>query len=116
MGFLLSVAVLLPMVLALAVHLWPRTPMGKLLILKPPDLDEIEPATAPLEHLLGQFGRTLTPLRPSGMVDFDGRRLDALSEEGLIPAGALVRAVQVRGHQLVVRTVSTQLLDDFPLT
>jgi membrane-bound ClpP family serine protease len=113
-GLLLALAVLLPLVLAAAVRIWPRTPIGKLLILKPPEPDEIESAATPLEHLLGQYGRTLTPLRPSGLVDFDGRRLDGLSEEGLIPSGTLVQAVQVRGRQIVVRTASTQLLDDFP--
>ena len=51
---------------------------------------------------MGQLGRALTPLRPSGMVDFDGRRLDGLSEEGLIPSGALIRAVRVRSGQLVI--------------
>jgi membrane-bound serine protease (ClpP class) len=63
--------------------------------------------------LIGQFGRAVTPLRPSGLVDFDGRRLDGLSEEGLIPAGTLVRAVRVRGGELVVRTATDPSLDDF---
>jgi membrane-bound ClpP family serine protease len=62
--------------------------------------------------LIGQFGRALTPLRPSGLVDFDGRRLDGLSEEGLIPSGALVRAVQVRGGRIVVRKASDRALDE----
>jgi membrane-bound serine protease (ClpP class) len=66
---------------------------------------------SPLEHLLGQYGRTLTPLRPSGMVDFDGRRLDALSEEGLLPAGALVQAVRLRGREIVVRAADPRGLD-----
>src|SRR5262249_61874590 len=57
-----------------------------------------------LDHLVGQLGGALTPLRPSGLVDFDGRRLDGLSEEGLIPSGALIRAIRVRGGQLIVRT------------
>ena len=61
-----------------------------------------------LDHLIGQYGRAFTPLRPSGMVDFDGRRLDGLAEEGLIPSGALVRAVRIRGGQLIVRTGPTR--------
>ena len=65
-----------------------------------------------LDHLIGQFGRALTPLRPSGLVDFEGRRLDGLSEEGLIPSGALVRAVQVRSGQIVVRAASEKTLDE----
>lgn len=114
--FLVAICVLMPLALALAVYLWPRTPMAKWIFLKPPDPEDV--AAGPvlhgvrLEHLIGQFGRALTPLRPSGSVDFDGRRLDGLSEEGLIPPGSLVRAVQVRGSQLVVRMAPDRTLDE----
>ena len=113
--FLLALVGLLPATLALAVHLWPRTPMGKWIFLKPPEPEDVapEPTGPRLEHLIGQFGRTLTPLRPSGLVDFEGRRHDSLSEEGLIPADTLVRAVKVRSGQLVVRIVPSQTLDEF---
>lgn len=112
--FLLALIGLLPATLALAVHLWPRTPMGKWIFLRPPEPDDVAPETAVprLEHLIGQFGRALTPLRPSGMVDFEGRRLDSMSEEGLIPSGTLVRAVQIRNGQLIVREVPNQTLED----
>lgn len=113
-SFLVCLVILLPVTLAFAVKLWPSTPFGKRLILKPPELAELEPESSGrrLEHLIGQFGRTLTPLRPSGVVDFEGRRLDGLSEEGLIPSGTLVRAVAVRGNQVVVRQADDQMLDD----
>jgi membrane-bound ClpP family serine protease len=112
--FLVALAVLLPITLAIAVKLWPRTPFGRRMILRPPSPGEVdpEPLGAPLEHLLGQYGRTLTPLRPAGMVDFDGRRLDALSEEGLLPAGALVQAVRLRGREIVVRAADPRALDE----
>src|SRR5690349_2865429 len=75
--FLLAVCLLMPMALILAINLWPKTPMAKLIFLKPPAPEDVEPEPAVhgvrLEHLIGQFGRALTPLRPSGMVDFDGR-------------------------------------------
>ncbi len=103
--FLAADFVLLPVFLSLAVYLWPKTPLAKRVFLSPPDPDEIEVAHSSqrLDHLVGQFGRALTPLRPSGLVDFDGRRLDGLAEDGLIPPGALIQAVRVRGGQLVVR-------------
>jgi membrane-bound ClpP family serine protease len=111
--FLVALAVMLPITLVVAVNLWPRTPLGRRMILRPPTPGEVEPDAmgSPLEHLLGQYGRTLTPLRPSGMVDFDGRRLDALSEEGLLPAGALVQAVRLRGREIVVRAADPRGLD-----
>lgn len=112
--FLLVLTFLLPLTLALAIRIWPKTPLGKWLFLKPPVQEELGTAASGprIEHLLGQFGRTLTPMRPSGLVDFDGRRLDGLAEEGLIPKGTIVRAVQVRAGQLVVRVDTLPVLDD----
>jgi membrane-bound ClpP family serine protease len=111
----LALLLLLPVVFAVAVYLMPRTPLGRWMFLRPPEPDEVEPerpAGSRLDHLVGQFGRTITPLRPSGVVDFDGRRLDGLAEEGLIPPGTLVRAIHVRGGSLVVRPATVQTLDD----
>lgn len=112
------ILLLAPLVFALALYLFPKTPLGRMLMLGPPRREDIEPDPVgpPLEHLIGQFGRTLTPLRPSGLVDFEGRRLDGLAEEGLIPPGTLVRAVQVRGRQLVVRVGSVAGLEDLEKT
>ncbi|HEV3165798.1 MAG TPA: NfeD family protein [Isosphaeraceae bacterium] len=112
--FLLALLFLMPGALILAAHLWPRTPLAKRIFLRPPGREDLEPSHQGdrLDHLIGQFGRALTPMRPSGMVDFDGRRLDGLSEEGLIPTGALVRAVQVRGGQVVVRLASDRTLNE----
>jgi len=116
LAFLTALLLLMPLTLAYAVHLWPRTPMAKWVFLKPPDAEDVAPEShgPRLEHLIGQFGRALTPLRPSGSVDFEGHKLDGMAEGGMmIPAGALVRAVQVRGAQLVVRLAPTQVLDEF---
>ncbi len=112
---LLGLVLMLPVVFSIAIYLMPRTPLGRWMFLRPPAPDEVEPerpAGSRLDHLIGQFGRAITPLRPSGVVDFDGRRLDGLAEEGLIPSGTLVRAVHIRGGSLVVRTAKVQTLDD----
>lgn len=111
--FLSILAALLPLTIAFAVYLWPRTPMAKWVFLAPPTAEDVEPEARahPLDHLMGQYGRALTPLRPSGMVDFDGRRLDGMAEEGLIAAGSLVKAVAIRGGQLVVRPAEDRGLE-----
>ena len=116
LGFqvVLALLVLMPIALLLAAHLWPKTPLARRVFLRRPDPgDELPDLPGDrLDHLIGQFGRALTPLRPSGMVDFEGRRLHGLSEEGLIPAGALVRAVQVRGREVTVRLVPDPTLNE----
>ncbi len=103
--FLLADFLLLPLALMVAVYFWPRTPLAKRVFLKPPAPEEIAVSHAPdrLDHLVGQFGRALTTLRPSGVVSLEGRRLDGLSEGTLIPEGALVQVVRVRSGTLVVR-------------
>ncbi len=103
--FLVAELILIPAAMVFAIQLWPKTPLAKRIFLMPPTAEEVEPAVPRqrLDHLIGEFGRALTPLRPSGLVDFDGRRLDALAEEGLIPSGTLVRAVRIHSGVLVVR-------------
>lgn len=113
--FLAALVFLLPAVLLLAIWLWPRTPLAKRMFLKPPDPDFDDDTEDPrhrLERLVGQIGRTLTPLRPSGMVDFEGKKHDAIAEEGLIPSGALVEAIKVKANRIVVRPARDQTLGD----
>jgi len=115
--FLIADLVLIPAAMVFAIQLWPKTPLARRIFLPPPAPEDVEVShsRARLDHLLGEFGRALTPLRPSGLVDFDGRRLDALSEEGLIPAGALIRAVRVQSGVLVVRQAEDNSLKSIPV-
>jgi membrane-bound ClpP family serine protease len=53
--------------------------------------------------LEGVVGKTLSPMRPSGIVDFDGRRVDAMSQGPLIDAGEWVKCVEVRAGKVIVR-------------
>ena len=103
--FMVIDLVALPLTAGLAFSLWSRTPLGRRFLLKPPAPEEIEVSHADhhLESLVGQVGRTLTPLRPCGHVEIDGQRADALVEEGFLPAATTVRVLRVRSGQVVVR-------------
>jgi membrane-bound ClpP family serine protease len=103
--FMLIDLVALPLTASLAFSLWSRTPIGRKFFLKPPAPEEIEVSHTDhhVDLMVGQVGRTLTPLRPCGHVDIDGRRLDALAEEGFVPADAAVRVIGTRSGQIVVR-------------
>jgi membrane-bound serine protease (ClpP class) len=78
------------------------------------------PQSTGLLALKGRIGKTLTPMRPSGAVEIDGKRLDAMSEGMLIDAGAWVRCVDVKAGSVVVRQLDTPSdvsdinLDDAP--
>ncbi|WP_165226564.1 NfeD family protein [Aquisphaera insulae] len=106
-AFILVDLVAIPVTVSLAFSLWSRTPLGRRFFLRPPTREEIEDTTAEarLDGLIDRQGRVLTPLRPCGHVEVDGRRLDALAEEGFLPAGTSVRIVRVRSGQVVVRGV-----------
>jgi len=104
-AFMLIDLVALPLTVSLAFSLWSRTPLGRKFFLKPPAPEEIGVSHTDhhLEELIGLVGRSLSPLRPSGHVEIGGRRVDALAEEGLIPADTQVLALRIRSGQLVVR-------------
>ncbi|MBM7569622.1 NfeD family protein [Aquibacillus albus] len=56
-------------------------------------------------ELVGQEGKTLTPLRPSGTAIFDEERLDVVSEGGFISSDKSVKVVKTEGARIVVREI-----------
>ncbi|MBX0358764.1 nodulation protein NfeD [Halobacillus sp. Nhm2S1] len=55
--------------------------------------------------LIGMEGEAITPLRPSGTADFNGERLDVVSEGGFIPVHQTVKIMKTEGSRIVVREV-----------
>ena len=56
-----------------------------------------------LKYFLGREGVVTTMLRPVGRADFDGVKLDVLTEGEFVDVGAHVRVVRVEGCRIVVR-------------
>ena len=54
-------------------------------------------------ELLDGTGVALTQLRPSGVANINGQRVDVVTEGGLIERGAAVKVVAVEGSRIVVR-------------
>jgi membrane-bound serine protease (ClpP class) len=99
-----GLAVGLPAAGFVAVHAWRRMSIGGALDSGIAEASAITmPQIVELEGLKGRVGKTATPMRPSGTVEFDGRRVDAMSEGMMIDAGVWVRCVAVRGGTVVVR-------------
>lgn len=63
-------------------------------------------STQDMEVFLGKEGATTTVLRPAGIAEFDGVRLNVVSEGEFIPAGVNVRIVRVEGSKILVRPVT----------
>lgn len=55
-----------------------------------------------LSYFVGSEGRTLTVLRPSGTADFNGVKLDVVSDGEYIPKNAAVIITKIEGNRIVV--------------
>ena len=98
--------VLIPIVWVLVYKLLPRTRLGKVLELK-----KVEqaiggiPDQEHLESLMGQSGVVVSPLRPVGMCEFDGKKIVCVSEAGYIEKQTPVKVIQVEGNKVTVRII-----------
>lgn len=61
--------------------------------------------TEDLEYFVGKEGVTLTVLRPSGTAEFDGIRLDVVSDGEYIPKNSKIKIIQVTGRRIVVKKI-----------
>jgi len=58
-----------------------------------------------LECFLGCEGVALSQLRPAGTADFNGNRLDVVTEGGFISREARIKVIEVEGTRVVVREI-----------
>lgn len=97
-----GLAIGLPAAGFVAVTAWRRLSLGTVL----PD-DSTAPGAvggfAELEGLKNRTGKTVSPMRPSGTVEFDGKRVDAMTEGVMLDAGVWVRCLDVKGGKVIVR-------------
>lgn len=68
--------------------------------------------TADESLLIGRKGVALTILRPAGTGDFDGRRLDVVTEGGFIDKGSAIKIVRTEGRRIVVERVEISVTSD----
>jgi membrane-bound serine protease (ClpP class) len=99
-----ALAILGPLLTWVVWRWWSGTTMARRFVLE----EEVEGHVASAgDTLLHRTGTTETDLRPIGTVCIDDRRLDALSEQGVIPAGVTIEVIQVLDNQVKVRRVKT---------
>ena len=55
--------------------------------------------------ILGKTGKTVTLLRPAGMAMIDGKRVDVLSNEGVIEIGTEIKVINTSGNRVLVEKV-----------
>ena len=109
---LLVTVILGPMAFISSIKMLPNTPIGRIMVGRSGEEIAEEKQAAQdaarrrRSHLLEQEGTALTPMRPSGVVEINGERHDAIARGGLIESGNKVRVVKVDGLTIEVRPLS----------
>ncbi|MEW6235284.1 MAG: NfeD family protein [Candidatus Omnitrophota bacterium] len=57
------------------------------------------------EEFMGKRGVAKTTLRPAGIAEIDGKRVDVVSQGGFVPPNSAVEVVKVEGRRVVVKSV-----------
>jgi membrane-bound serine protease (ClpP class) len=111
-----AISLAMPLFAAFMFWIWPRTPMGRRMMLRLESEQTATiaslPANVELENLRGRIGKAVSLLRPSGVVEFDGRRVDCLSEGPLIDPDTWVRCIEVKPGKVIVRPIDPPRLSD----
>ena len=85
------------------IFLFPRSPVGKRMVLAEGlDADVNWVSDVSDDTLIGQTGESFTPLRPSGTITVNDRRVDAVTNGDYIDKGATVRILEVHGNRVIV--------------
>lgn len=101
------VILVLPIGLIISVKNWHRTPVGRRV--SPPNPTLTDADRMPVDQMnrfVGRMGRTITPLRPVGMCEFDGKRIECKAEFGMIERGVAVEGVRVVDRTLCVQPIT----------
>ena len=106
-GIVIAV-VMIPSVVIFAYKMFPKTGFGKSVMLTPPkrQAGDAIPDTDELKDLLGAEGVVVTPLRPVGMCNFSGQRVECVAESGYVDKGKKIKVIRVQETQLTVRVIS----------
>ena len=105
LGLALAMACGLALVVA---RFLPRTEGFKHLVLST-DLHEAHGSRAKAEQIeTGAVGKAVTPLHPSGLAVFDGKRISVVARGAFIDTDATIVVAEMHGNRIVVDMVSEQ--------
>ena len=88
----------------LSIKYFPQTKFGQRMILHE-TLHAAHTAPGAKTELVGREGVAQTVLRPAGIGQIDGKRLDVVAESDMIERGSPIKVVAVDGSRIVVRKI-----------
>jgi membrane-bound serine protease (ClpP class) len=95
---------------ALLLRFLPRMPLARRLVLNTGlDATEGYASTPPTDmRWLARRGHAISSLRPAGIAQLDGERVDVVSEGDFVAAGQPIEVVRVDGNRIVVRHIQEE--------
>ncbi len=105
--FLALSMILVPVLIVIGFKVFPNTPIGRRVILAPAkETSEDRGAAGVVDddytRLIGKIGKTITPLRPSGIAEIEDERLSVVSEGTMVDQGIDVVVISIQGNSIVV--------------
>lgn len=93
------------LLMSLARYLPQNQMFSRLVLMESTDRNTGYTSAKSLDDLLGMEGVTITPLRPSGVVLVDDRRVDVISDGEFVENGARVRVIDTGSSRVVVKKI-----------
>lgn len=115
-GLIVTIIVLasIPVIFYAAIKLWPHTPIGRRILLSPPN----SVGSSPMEQIAGLIGivvKNTWPLAPMGQIKIGSQRYSARSSDGrLIDPGTRVKVIDYQEGILVVLQTNEPLTESDP--
>jgi len=104
---LIIILIILGIALTFVLHSATKGKLSKTLVLTDSlNKEEGFEGTEDLKFFLGKEGKAVTVLRPAGTADFDGVKLDVVTESEFIQKGAKIKVIKVEGRRIVVREIN----------
>lgn len=109
-----------PIYLALMVHIWPHTPIGKMVLLNDPKTDPNDPDDElyqRMTNLVGRLGVAKSEMVLSGQILVEDEKYDAVSDGFPIEVGSPIKVVAVKGNRIYVQAYDgdIQSSEDLPV-
>ena len=102
---LFALLLILPILFATMIKIWPHTPIGKRILIGPMTEQDVVPQGQyydEIKSLVDQLGVVRTPMLPSGIVMINGKKYDAVSEGMPLEPGETIKVINVKGNRIVV--------------
>jgi membrane-bound serine protease (ClpP class) len=110
--YLFCLAVGVPAFLCYAIRFWPRTMVGRRILLHPEEDPALQPNAelSARKQLIGKRGVARSKMVLSGLIEVEGKQFNAVSEFESLEPGDIVVVVKVDGIGVTVRKTTPETI------